>query len=128
LFACARYAEQQRIGMPSEEKFVTFICEQMSLAGQIASRKMFGEYAIYSGEKVVALVCDNQLFVKPTRGGKEILGKPVEAPPYPGAKPHYLIDDRVDDKEWLSRLISKTAEELPAPKPRKSPKKKGSRK
>jgi TfoX/Sxy family transcriptional regulator of competence genes len=90
----------------------------MAAAGQITSRKMFGEYAIYCGKKVVALVCDNQLFVKPTPAGKAILGRPAEAPPYPGAKLYYLIDDRIDDGDWLSRLIAKTAQELPAPKPK----------
>jgi DNA transformation protein and related proteins len=110
--------------MASEQKFVTFICDQMSNAGVISSRKMFGEYAIYCGEKVVALVCDNQLFVKPTTEGKAFLGRPMEAPPYPGAKPHYLIGDGLDDPEWLSRLIATTARELPARKPKKSPKRK----
>jgi DNA transformation protein and related proteins len=110
--------------MASEQKFVTFICDQMSNAGVISSRKMFGEYAIYCGEKVVALVCDNQLFVKPTTEGKAFLGRPMEAPPYPGAKPHYLIGDGLDDPEWLSRLIAATARELPARKLKKSPKRK----
>jgi DNA transformation protein and related proteins len=114
--------------MASEQKFVTFVCDQMSGAGLISSRKMFGEYAIYCGDKVVALVCDNQLFVKPTPGGEAVLGRPVEAPPYPGAKPHYLIDDGLDDREWLSRLIATTARELPAPKPKKSAKRKEVRK
>jgi hypothetical protein len=45
----------------------------------------------YCGEKLVALVCDDQLFVKPTLGGKAILGEPIEVPPYPGTKPYYLI-------------------------------------
>ena len=114
--------------MASDQTLATYICDQMSGAGQISSRKMFGEYAIYCDRKVVALVCDNQLFVKPTPEGKTILGPAVEAPPYPGAKPHYLIDDGLDDRDWLSRLIAATAHQLPAPKPRKSSKKKAIRK
>jgi TfoX/Sxy family transcriptional regulator of competence genes len=106
--------------MSSDEKFVTFVCDQMSGAKEISSRKMFGEFAIYSGAKVVALVCGNQLFVKPTAGGKAVIGDCVESPPYPGVKPFYLITDRLDDREWLSRLISATARELPEPKPKKS--------
>jgi TfoX/Sxy family transcriptional regulator of competence genes len=90
--------------MASDAKFVSFIIEQMRGAGPISSRKMFGEYAIYCGEKVVALVCDNQLFVKPTGGGRELLNSPKEAPPYPGAKPHFLMDDGIDDPEALSEL------------------------
>ena len=87
----------------------------MADAGSISARKMFGEFAIYCGEKVVALVCDNQLFVKPTVAGRALLGQPSLAPPYPGAKPHFLIDN-VDDGESLSAIIAATARELPVPK------------
>lgn len=104
--------------MASDLETVTFICDQMRDAGQVTARKMFGEYAIYCDAKVVALVCDNQLFVKPTTAGLEIIGRAPDAPPYPGARPHHLIED-FDDVEWLSRLIAATARELPIPKPRK---------
>jgi DNA transformation protein and related proteins len=88
----------------------------MADAGPISARKMFGEYAIYCGEKVVALVCDNQLFVKPTAAGKALLGDPALGPPYPGAKPHFLLDDGLDDRELLAQLIAVTVRELPEPK------------
>jgi TfoX/Sxy family transcriptional regulator of competence genes len=102
--------------MASDRSFVSYICDQAGVAGQISYRKMFGEYAIYYRRKVVALVCRNQLFVKPTPGGKTVVGTCVEASPYPGAKPHYLITDRLDDRDWLSWLIARTAHELPEPK------------
>jgi TfoX/Sxy family transcriptional regulator of competence genes len=101
--------------MASDETFVAFIRDQMAGAGPISARRMFGEIAIYCGEKVVALVCDNQLFVKPTAAGKALLGDPSLAPPYPGAKPYFLIGD-VDDGEFLSAVIAATAIELPVPK------------
>jgi len=50
------------------------------------------------------------------------LGHPSLAPPYPEAKPHFLIDD-VDDGELLSSVILATARELPAPKPKAAKKK-----
>jgi TfoX/Sxy family transcriptional regulator of competence genes len=112
--------------MASDSGFVEYLCDQMRDAGQVRSRKMFGEYAIYCDDKVVALVCDDQLFVKQTPGGRAFIGEPVEAPPYRGAKPHFLIEDRLDDREWLTRLIQMTERELPAPKPKK-PKKPKSR-
>jgi TfoX/Sxy family transcriptional regulator of competence genes len=108
--------------MASDEKFVAFIRDQMAGAGPISARKLFGEFAIYCGDKVVAFVCDNQLFVKPTSAGKALLGHPSLAPPYPEAKPHFLIDD-VDDGELLSSVILATARELPAPKPKAAKKK-----
>ncbi|MFA7282659.1 MAG: TfoX/Sxy family protein [Sterolibacterium sp.] len=105
--------------MASDLPFVEYVCDQMSAAGTITFRKMFGEYAIYCGGKVVALVCDNQLFVKPTSGGLAFFGRVREAPPYPGAKPHFLIGDKLDDREWIAKLIRITEKELPVPKPKK---------
>jgi TfoX/Sxy family transcriptional regulator of competence genes len=106
--------------MASDQGFVTFVCDQMAGAGSVTVRKRFGEYAVYCDGKVVGLVCDNQLFVKPTAAGKSTCDQVVEAPPYRGAKPHLLITDRLDDTVWLSRLIRLTLKELPAPKPKKS--------
>jgi TfoX/Sxy family transcriptional regulator of competence genes len=95
--------------MASDQNFVYYVCDQASASGRVTSRKMFGEYALYYGETVVALVCDNRLFVKQTAGGKDLIGTPEEAAPYAGAKPHYLIAEKLDDPEWLSRLIAATA-------------------
>jgi TfoX/Sxy family transcriptional regulator of competence genes len=105
--------------MASDESYVQYISEQISGSGNVRYKKMFGEYAIYSNEKVVALVCNDQLFVKQTQAGRKFMGEVVEAPPYKGAKPSFLITDQVDDKEWLSELISITEKELPIPKKRK---------
>jgi TfoX/Sxy family transcriptional regulator of competence genes len=105
--------------MSSELGFVEYVADQMAAAGQVSFRKMFGEYAIYLGAKVVALVCDDRLYVKETAGGREFIGDVVEAPPYPSARLHFLIEDRLDDRGWLAELIRVTARELPAPKPKK---------
>jgi TfoX/Sxy family transcriptional regulator of competence genes len=105
--------------MASALDFVEFVADQMQEAGTISFRKMFGEYAIYCNGKVVALVCDNKLFVKPTVGGRSFFGDLVEAPPYPGAKMYLLIEDKFEDREWISELVRITADELPEPKPKK---------
>jgi TfoX/Sxy family transcriptional regulator of competence genes len=60
--------------MASDKSFVEFIVDQIDNAGQITFKKMFGEYAVYCKDKVVALVCDNQLFVKPTEEGRAFIG------------------------------------------------------
>lgn len=106
--------------MASKQSTVDFLVDQIHGAGEIRSRKMFGEYAIYCNEKVVALVCDDMLFVKPTSKGRAIVGEGHDAPPYPGAKPYLKIsEDYWDDQEWLTKLIHQTAEELPMPKAKK---------
>ena len=102
--------------MASDQSFVEFIVDQMEDAGVVSYRKMFGEYAIYCDSKVVALVCDNQLFVKPTASGRSYIGVVSEAAPYPGAKLYFLIEDAFEDREWISGLIKTTAHELPLPK------------
>ncbi|MBN2105515.1 TfoX/Sxy family protein [bacterium] len=105
--------------MASDLSFVEFVVDQINNAGVITYRKMFGEYVVYSDRKVVALICDNQLYVKPTSGGRSFIGDVVEAPPYPRAKLAFLIDDRIEDRDWISCLIQITARELPEPKPKK---------
>lgn len=110
--------------MASDLNFVEYVRDQINGAGQVSFKKMFGEYAIYCDEKVVALVCDNQLFIKPTAGGRSIIGSVVEASPYQGAKPHFLISEQLDDQHWMSNIIRLTASEIPAPKPKKAKSKK----
>ena len=105
--------------MATDLEFMEFLADQMAGAGEISYRKMFGEYAVYLDGKVVALVCDNRLFVKPTAAGHAYIGAPVEAPAYPGAKNSFLIEDAFEDREWISELIRITARDLPAPKPKK---------
>lgn len=105
--------------MASDTNFVDFVVDQIKNAGEITAKKMFGEYGIYSGEKLVGLICDNKLFIKPTNAGREFIGNVVEAPPYEGAKPSFLIDDKIEDSAWLSELVSLSLNELPAPKPKK---------
>lgn len=114
--------------MASDLDFVEFVVDQMAGAGAISYRKMFGEYAVYCEGKVVALVCDNRLFVKPTKAGRSFIGNVVEAPPYPGAKPSFLIEDQIEDKDWIGTLIQLTERELPLPKPRKKAKRKRAKK
>ena len=105
--------------MGSDQRFVDYVVDQLRAAGDVTARKMFGEYAIYLDRRVVALVCDNQLFLKPTAGGRRFIGEVTEAAPYPGAKPHFQVTDRVDDREWLTELFLITAREVPGPKPGK---------
>lgn len=84
---------------------------------------MFGEYGIYADGKIFGQICDNQLFVKPTTAGREFIGDVVEAPPYPGAKPSFLIEEKIEDIEWLSELIRLTVKELPPTIPKRKKKK-----
>jgi TfoX/Sxy family transcriptional regulator of competence genes len=110
--------------MATDKAFVDFVLDQIENAGEITAKKMFGEYGIFSNGKIFALVCDNKLFIKPTESGRTFIQDVVEAPPYKGAKPSFLIEDKIEDREWLSELIRISLKELPEPKPKKKKKSK----
>lgn len=105
--------------MSSDQKFVDFVLDQIENTGEVIAKKMFGEYGIWSDGKIFALICDNKLYIKPTEVGRAFIKNIVESPPYPGAKPSFLIEDRIDDRDWLSELVRITVNELPKPKPKK---------
>jgi DNA transformation protein len=111
--------------MATTQNTIDFLLDQLSALGSASTKKMFGEYCLYLDGKPVGLVCDDQLYLKPTEGGKNTLAKVVEGSPYPGAKPHLLITpDQWEDSEWLCDLVRATDRELPMPKPKvKKPKK-----
>lgn len=105
--------------MASEQKFVYFIIDQIGFSEQVTNKKMFGEYGLYFDNKLFGLVCENKLFIKPTQSGREYINEVVEASPYPGAKSSFLIEEKLDDREWLRKLVKITVNELPEPKLKK---------
>jgi len=105
--------------MSTDRDFADYVMGQMKGAGAVRCRQMFGEYTAYVNDRVVALICDNQVFIKPTEAGKAFIGDVEEAPAYPSAKPSYVIDDRLDDEEWFTELCRVTAAALPLPKKKK---------
>ena len=109
--------------MATSASTIDFLLDQLRGVPGIRARKMFGEYALYCGEKVVALVCDDQLFVKITAPGQALVGaRYAEGRAYPGAKPSILIGaDELDDHDRLAELIRVTAAALPAPRAKGKP-------
>ena len=104
-------------------EFVEYVTDQVDNSCNLTHRMMFGGCTLYLDGKVVALICDDQLFVKPTSAGRAFIGNVVEAPAYSGAKNSFLIDDQIEDGDWLTKLLTVTAAELPMPRPRKKKKK-----
>ena len=84
--------------MASQQSSVDFILEQIKAAGEICGKKMFGEYGIFCNDKMVALVCDDKLFMKPTVAGRKFIGDIVEGCPYPGAKPYSRLPHFISEE------------------------------
>lgn len=110
--------------MATDKDFVDYVAEQIGLGNRLTYRKMFGEYALYLDAKVVAFVCDNSLFIKPSEAAPALAPELPQGPPYPGAKNYPVADELLDDADALRRLVIETARVLPAPKPPRPRKKK----
>ncbi|MEO7050539.1 MAG: TfoX/Sxy family protein [Rhodanobacter sp.] len=107
--------------MATDKSFVDYVVEQAGLGDELSYRKMFGEYALYHAGKVIALACDNSLFVKPSAASLEVAASLPQSAPYPGARMHPVADELLDDPEALKRLLLATSRLLPLPKPKKRP-------
>jgi TfoX/Sxy family transcriptional regulator of competence genes len=101
---------------------VAFIEDQ--LAGlAVRTRPMFGEYGVYCDGKIVGLICDDILFLKPSDADLGLFARTELAPPYPGAKQYHRVPgDAVEDRDWLGQVVQATADALPAPTGKPLPK------
>ena len=101
--------------MPSDKEYLNFILDQLSDLDGISHRAMMGEYILYFRDKIIGGIYDNRLLVKPTVSAREMMPEAVSEAPYDGAKEMLLVD-RIDDREFLTKLIYAMYNELPAPK------------
>lgn len=106
--------------MACNADFIQYIVDQCSGAGEIAARKMMGDYCLYCDGVLFGLLCDDNFYLKVTEPGRALLKEVVLRPPYEGAKDYFYISD-VDDAEYLTALIRATLPALPKPKAKKNP-------
>jgi len=79
--------------MATQKETIEFILGKLRDHRRFTARAMFGEYALYADGKVVGLVCDNLLYVKILPATRELETQCEKGEPYPGAKPHYLVEE-----------------------------------
>ena len=104
--------------MPSSKSYLEFILEQLSGLNDITFRQMMGEYIIYYRDKIVGGIYDDRFLVKPVKSAR---AKMPDAPlqlPYEGAKEMLLVDN-VDNRDFLTELVSAMFDELPEVKKKK---------
>ena len=106
--------------MACSPDFVQYIIDQCSSAGEIAVKKMMGDYCAYCDGILFGLICDNNFYVKVTELGKTVLKEVILRPPYDGAKDYFYISN-VDDRVYLVSLIKATLPALPKPRAKKNP-------
>lgn len=106
--------------MACSQDFIQYIIDQCSGAGEIAAKKMMGDWCLYCNGTLFALACDNNLYIKVTDAAKPLLKEMILRPPYEGAKDCFHITD-IDDRDYLERLIRATLPCLPVPKKKRNP-------
>jgi TfoX/Sxy family transcriptional regulator of competence genes len=105
--------------MSTEKETISYILEKFG-SERFTARAMFGEYALYTDGKVVALVCDNLLYVKITPQSIELEPLCEKDVPYKGARSHYVVEEeQLQSIEHLADILIAVAEALPTPKPKK---------
>ena len=79
--------------MSTQKETVDFILQKLRHPRRFSVRAMFGEYALYADGKVVALICDDRLYVKIVPASRELEERCEAGPPYSGARPHYIVEE-----------------------------------
>ena len=104
--------------MASSREYLNFILEQLSGLEGVTWRAMMGEYILYYRGKIIGGIYDERFLVKPTKSAEAMMPDADREIPYEGAKEMLLVDN-VDNREFLTELVTAMAEELPAPKPKR---------
>jgi TfoX/Sxy family transcriptional regulator of competence genes len=100
--------------MACSSEFIDFICSQLSGAGVIRSRKMFGDWCIYVDEKPIVLACDDIAFVKKNPAIAHLMVDAECGIPYDGAKEHYILD--IEHREAAVSIVKALLAVTPYPK------------
>ena len=102
--------------MATSKNYVTYIEDVLRHVPNIRVKAMFGEYAIYCNELVVGSVCDDTVFIKITDGTRELFDAQTKtAPPYPGAKPNFVVsEDVLEDKDLIKQIVIACSKDISA--------------
>ena len=105
--------------MPTSAATIAHVLDTLADLPGLRAARMFGEYGLYLDTKLVGLICDDTLFVKPTISAVPLLPGIAMGPPYPGAKPHMMLTETLDDPDLAIRVLRAVASDLPEPQPKK---------
>lgn len=106
--------------MATQKETAEFVLQKLRHTGRFSVRAMFGEYALYAEGKVAGLICDDLLHIKIVAASKELEAICEKGPPYPGAKPHYIVEEvHLSTVENLSGILIAVANSTPEKKKKK---------
>ena len=109
--------------MASDKAYSAFVLDQLSGLEGIVCKPMMGEYLFSLRGKTVGGIYDDRFLVKDTPAARTRTPEAPLVSPYPGAREMLLVEE-IDDRAFLTELLSEVADELPDP-PAKKTKRKG---
>ena len=92
--------------MASSLEYVQHVAAQLSGAGAISYKKLFGEYGLWCGGTFFGTVENNQFYIKVTEAGHKHLPEAEPVAPHGGRPGMYLV---------LTALVLDTCSQLPEP-------------
>ena len=110
--------------MSTSKDTLTYFLECLRNIPDVHAKAMFGEYGIYSWEKMFALACDGVLFLKTTPETIHLF-EDTDTKAYPWSKHTAPVNPEwLEDSEKLTEVGKLTLEHTPMPKPKqwKTPK------
>ena len=98
--------------MASNREYLDCILEQLSGLANITYRAMMGEFILYYRGRIIGGIYDDRFLVKPTKSALAMMLDADREIPYEGAKEMLLVDN-VDNREFLTELVTAMYDELP---------------
>lgn len=104
--------------MASAKEFLEYVLEQLSGVDGVTYKPMMGEFILYVNGKIFGGIYDDRFLVKPVAAAKKLMPEAPLQLPYEGAKLMLVVED-VDNRAFLTELVTALAKELPEPKKKK---------
>ena len=101
--------------MASSAEYLEYVLDLLADVPEVTTRKMMGEYLLYSSGKLFGGVYDDRFLVKDTEASRAVLS--ASEIPYDGASTMMLVD--IEDRDAVADLVIRMLPELPEPKRRR---------
>lgn len=101
--------------MASSAEYLEYVLDLLADVPEVTTRKMMGEYLLYSSGKLFGGVYDDRFLVKDTEASRAVLS--ASDIPYDGASEMMLVD--IEDRDAVADLVIRMLPELPEPKRRR---------
>lgn len=100
--------------MASSAEYLEYVLDLLADVPDVSTRKMMGEYLLYSSGKLFGGVYDDRFLVKDAPASRAVLS--TSETPYDGASEMRLVD--VEDCDAVAELVARMLPELPEPRRR----------